>query len=519
MPRLVIDNQPVEVADGGTILDAAGKLGIEIPTLCFLPGRPAETSCMVCVVALADGRLVPACGARAEEGMVVESDGDRVRQARRAALEMLLSDHVGDCDGPCQAICPAGMNIPRMLRQIADGHLAGALATAREGLALPATLGWICPAPCERGCRRGGHDSAVSIRLLHGFVAEADIGRDDPLLPPRAGATGKSVAMVGAGPAGLAAAQFLLQQGHACTILDDHDLPGGMLRYGMSEDKLPRAILDAEAAVVAGLGAEFRCGVRVGEGVSLAELRSDFDAIFMAPGELETGQAEQLGLEASPKGIKTDPATCATATPGVFAGGSAVTPRRMAVRAVADGKLAAACIGQFLAGGEVAAPVKRFNSRMGPLAEGEIDLFLSAASSRGRVDFPPAGAGGLDQAEARAESRRCLHCDCRKPDACALRRYSELYGARQRRPHQRRRFEVHAEHPDVIYEPGKCIACGICIRIAAEAGEELGLTFVGRGFDTRVAVPFARPLSEGLGKAASECVDACPTGALAFKNA
>lgn len=74
------------------------------------------------------------------------------------------------------------------------------------------------------------------------------------------------------------------------------------------------------------------------------------------------------------------------------------------------------------------------------------------------------------------------------------------------------------QHPDVIYEPGKCIDCGICIQTAAKAGEDLGLAFVGRGFDVRVAVPFNRPLAEGLKTAARKCADACPTGALALKD-
>lgn len=79
-------------------------------------------------------------------------------------------------------------------------------------------------------------------------------------------------------------------------------------------------------------------------------------------------------------------------------------------------------------------------------------------------------------------------------------------------------FQQYAEHPELIYEPGKCISCGLCIKIAAAAGEPFGLTFIGRGFNMRVAVPFGRDLAEGLGDAAGDCVRACPTGALAFKD-
>ncbi|GAH12534.1 unnamed protein product, partial [marine sediment metagenome] len=141
MPKLDIDNKQIEVEDGATVLDAAKKLGIEIPTLCFLEGRPPQTSCMVCLVKV-NGReqLVPACATKAEDGMQVESQTDQVLQARRTALELLLAEHVGDCIAPCQAACPAHMNIPLMIRQIAAGDMRGAIQTVTDHIALPAVL-------------------------------------------------------------------------------------------------------------------------------------------------------------------------------------------------------------------------------------------------------------------------------------------------------------------------------------------------------------------------------------------
>ena len=517
MPRIRIDNREVEVPAGATVLDAARKLGIEIPTLCHLDGRPALTSCMVCVVKVAGrGWLVPACAFRAEDGMEVESETEPVLRARRAALELLLSDHVGDCEAPCRLACPAGANIPLMIRQIADGRLGEALITARDGLVLPGVLGRICTSPCQRVCRRADADAAVSVRLLHGFLGEAAVASGSPQPPARKEPTGKSVAIVGAGPAGLAAAQRLLADGHACTVFDDHDQPGGMLRYGLDEARLPRDLLDAEIAVIEQLGARFRCGVRVGADVSLRELRDDFGAVFLAPGRLDADQARRLGVEATDKGITIDPATFQTPVPGVFAGGDATRPRKLAVRAVAHGKAAAAGIGQLLAGSPVTAPARPFNSRMGKLDEGELAEFLAGAADYGPVS-PAGGQAGLADEQARREARRCLHCDCRKAEDCLLRIHATACGARQQRPPERRRFTRQSGHPTIVFEPGKCISCGMCIRIAADAGEELGLTFVGRGFDMRLAVPFARPLGEGLTKAAAECVKACPTAALAFK--
>ncbi len=518
MPKITIDGREVEVDAGATILDGAEKLGIEIPTMCFLRGHEATTSCMVCVVKVVGANgLVPACGTPVRDGMQVENDCDEVHEARKAALELLLSDHVGDCMGPCMMGCPAHMDIPLMIRQIAAGKMTDAVVTVKRDIALPAVLGRICPAPCENVCRRTQHDQAVSICLLKRYVADVDLQADEPYAPTCAAQKGKRVGIIGAGPAGLAAAYYLQRDGFECVVVDEHDDPGGMLCYGVSEAQLPRDVLAAEIAQIEKLGVRFRLGIRVGTAISMDDVRKQFDAVFIAVGELKPGDAEVLQLEASEK-IKVDGATYATEVEGVFAGGDAVRSRKMAVRAVADGKEAAQAIAQYLTGQEVTGPARSFNSRMGKLAEGEMDVFLQGVNSGPRQE-PFGVATALNDEEAQAESLRCLRCDCRKLEACLLRRYAQTHGAKQSRyKSDRRPFVQQTQHPDVIYEPGKCIDCGICIETASKAGEALGLTFVGRGFDVRVAVPFEATLAEGLREAAGQCVAACPTGALAFKD-
>jgi ferredoxin len=519
MPKLTIDNQAVEVPDGATVLDAARKLGIDIPALCCREGCEANTSCMACVVKV-DGRrgLVPSCAMRAADGMRVHSETDEIRQVRRAALELLLSDHLGDCLAPCHSVCPARMDIPRMIRQIAAGRLPEAIATIKADIALPAVLGRICPAPCEKGCRRGAHDAPVSICLLKRYAADADLASDEPYLPARRPASGKRVAVVGAGPTGLAAAYYLCQFGHGCVLFDDRPAPGGMLRYGVDEARLPRSVLDAEIDLVRKLGAELRAETRVGEHVSMADLRREFDAVFVAAGRVDEQQAAALGLHWDGKTVRIDRRTYQAGADGVFA---ACGPRqqKMAVRAVADGHGAAQSIDQHLAGQPVTGPARPFTVHVGRLQEGEIERFLPEADGRGRVEPAEAGAG-LSPDEAAAEARRCLHCDCRRTADCKLRKYAEAYGASPStyKGAARRLFEQHRQHAEVLFEPGKCIDCGLCIQIAARAGERLGLAFVGRGFRVRVAVPFKRSLAEGLERAAAECVAACPTGALAFRE-
>jgi len=539
MIKLTIDNRNVEVEPGSTILDATRKLGIDrktkssvnevnIPTLCFREGYQPSTSCLACVVKI-DNRLVPSCATVAREGMEVESETDEVQQARRTALELLLSDHVGDCMAPCHSICPAEMNIPLMIRQIAAGKLRDAIATVKEHIALPAVLGRICPAPCENGCRRGIHDNPVSICLLKRYVADVDLASENPYLPSLRFAqghackppNGKRVAIVGAGPTGLAAAYYLLQEGYACVIFDEHEKPGGMLQYEVPEEKLPRDVLDAEIGLIEKLGAEFQMKTTIGEHISLKALQKDYDAILIAVGELKDGDADRLRIQAPRNRIQIDRDTLKTNLKGVFAGGNATRPRnKMSVRSVADGKSAAVSIDQHLSGLTATGPHKLFTVHIGKLAEGEIQRFMAGISGTGRV--MPSSGGALSRhfsdEEARAEASRCLHCDCRKADNCKLRDYAEIYQANPNRyKGERRLFEQYIQHPDVIYEPGKCIDCGLCIQIASEASESLGLTFIGRGFNVRVAVPFNHSIAEGLQKVSDQCVAACPTGALAFK--
>lgn len=517
MPKLTIDNREVQVPDGATILDAASTLGIDIPTLCFMKGCEPSTSCMVCVVEIEGfASLVPACATVVTEGMKVRSDCERVHEARKAALELLLSDHLGDCLGPCHTICPAQMNIPLMIRQIAAGELPDAIATVKKDIALPAVLGRICPAPCERGCRRASIDEAVSICLLKRYVADVDLVSKEPYSPACEPEKDKHVAIVGAGPAGLAAGYYLQQGGYNCTIFDEHEKPGGMLQYAIPEDDLSRDVLNKEIAQVERIGVEFHCGTKIGGKIMLEDLRKDFDAVFVAVGNVEPEAVEAMGFKAGRNGIAVDGSTYETNLPGVFAGGDAVHKRKLTVRAVADGKEAATSIDQYLSGKTVTGPVKPFNTRIGKIMDQEVEAFAACGSAESRVLSANKGEGFTDD-QAHREAGRCLHCDCRKADNCRLRERSYQYGARPTRyKGDRRSFVQQRQHPEVIYEPGKCIDCGLCIQIAAAEDEKLGLAFVGRGFDVRVAVPFDYSMAQALERAAAKCVKACPTGALAF---
>ena len=307
---ITIDGRSVSVAPGTTILSAARALGLAIPTLCHVEGFEPSASCFLCAVKI-EGRpnLWPSCATPVAEGIKVISDSDEVRAARRTSLELLLSDHAGDCIGPCKTGCPAHLDIPNFIERISAGDHPQATEIVTEGLTLPASLGRVCPRLCEQRCRQCEVKEALSIRNLHRFAADQHLAQRGlvgqasrlpagRLAPGPAAAAGsaaqttggtpaplpKRVAIVGAGPAGLAAAHQLLRRGHGAVLFDAHPHPGGMLRYGIPEFRLPRQVLDAEIQMIRNLGAEFRLNKRLGRDFALTDLQRDFDAVFLAIG-------------------------------------------------------------------------------------------------------------------------------------------------------------------------------------------------------------------------------------------
>ena len=166
-----------------------------------------------------------------------------------------------------------------------------------------------------------------------------------------------------------------------------------------------------------------------------------------------------------------------------------------------------------------------------PIDDAELAQVFRAIEKSARVPVPEIGIerrlssfdeveNGLPDEDVGREARRCLSCGCRKADCCKVRALATQYEVEVYRfAGERRRFSQDLSHPEIIYEPGKCILCDACVRIAAEAGEKLGVSAIGRGFDVAIAVPFGRPLSEGLREVALRCAEACPTAALALRTA
>ena len=188
---------------------------------------------------------------------------------------------------PCVAGCPVGVSIPEFLDALACDDLPRSVQILRGDNALPAVCGRVCPqeTQCEALCVRGIKGEAVAIGYLERYVADWAMHHPDRLLRDQAPTpTGKSVAVVGCGPAGLTAAGELARQGHAVTIFEALHDTGGVLRYGIPEFRLPKEIIDLEVAHLSELGVAIECNVIVGKTLTIPELRQEFDALFVANG-------------------------------------------------------------------------------------------------------------------------------------------------------------------------------------------------------------------------------------------
>lgn len=486
MPKITINNQEIEVEAGTSILQAARKLDIEVPTLCYWEGVRPMNSCMLCVVRnTKTGQLLPSCSSMVQDGMVVETESGDVCSARKDVLELIVSEHVGDCEAPCTHTCPASMNIPVMMRQIYDGDFDAAAFTVTNGLVFPGTLGYVCPAPCENPCRRKAYDETMEIRYLHRNVAaKAEI--DNPELLECEPDTGKHVAIVGAGITGMAAGWVLRKRGHAVTIIEKEEIAGGKMRK-LPDNVLPKDVLDTEIARIGKVGCTFQLGREITD--ELETLRTEYDAVVLACNGI--GKAGGNVFEAK--------------------------EHKLHVRAVGNGKTAAAWVDRYL-NSLAGPPVEEFfQSKVGTMNKAELEILRQHGENQEIRVVPPVEAEAL--APLQKESGRCLHCDCRKRVSCSLRKWSTVYGA------DRKRYDTTEERDyriigkgNVLFEPGKCIRCGLCVAIAEKHGEDIGLAFSGRGFELQIRVPFDHSFDEALQKSAAECVEACPTAAIAFRN-
>ncbi|MCL2462647.1 MAG: FAD-dependent oxidoreductase [Defluviitaleaceae bacterium] len=273
----------LDVPQGWNILAACRAAGVDIPTLCYDDMVEPYSGCGLCLVEVEGARkLARSCSTLVADGMKVHTETPKVQRARKAQLEMLLADHVGDCLAPCRLACPGDTDAQGYVGLIANGMFEEALTLIMDKIPLPGCIGRVCPHPCEEKCRRQLVEEPISICTLKRFAADACADKD---IVPEVGAdTGFKVAVVGGGPAGLSAAFFLRKYGHAVTVYEELEKMGGMLRYGIPEYRLPKAVLDAELSVFEKMGVEMVNGVKIGRDITLDTLREKFDRVFVGIG-------------------------------------------------------------------------------------------------------------------------------------------------------------------------------------------------------------------------------------------
>lgn len=298
MINLTINGQKVTAPVGSTILEAARANGIFIPTLCYDEAVEVYGACGLCVVE-AEGvpKLLRSCSAKISEGMVIHTESERVIKSRKIAMELLMSAHDGDCIAPCQLACPANTDCQGYVGLIANGKFDEALELIKETNPLPASIGRVCPHPCEKACRRGKVEEPINIAQLKFFAADIDL-KGASYLPECKPATGKKVAIVGGGPAGLTAAFYLRTLGHEVTVFDMMDKMGGMLRYGIPQYRLPKEILDAEIGLIEKTGVRLVNNCKFGKDITLDMLKSVNDAVILAPGAWKSSPMRVKGEDA-----------------------------------------------------------------------------------------------------------------------------------------------------------------------------------------------------------------------------
>lgn len=185
---------------------------------------------------------------------------------------------------PCMTLCPAHVNVPGYISLIRQEDYAGAINMIRDRNPFPTACAMICEHPCEQKCRRSIIDAPINIRGLKKYAVDM-IKADEVRTPAPNVSTGKKIAVVGSGPSGLTAAYFLALMGHKVVVFEEHEKPGGMLRYGIPEYRLPVTRLDQDIRAILSAGdIELRCNTKIGRDLSFYDLKKDYDAVFLGLG-------------------------------------------------------------------------------------------------------------------------------------------------------------------------------------------------------------------------------------------
>ncbi len=264
-----------------SLLDNILENGLYLPHLCHNEELESYGGCGLCLVEV-EGMRKPlrACSTTVTEGMKITTSTAELEKSRKVALSLIMSDHSGDCKAPCFMACPTHQDVQGYVGLIANGNEREALELIKKDNPLPASIGRVCPHPCEEKCRRKHLEGAVSICGLKRFAADSYMD----YVPECKEFNGKTVAVVGAGPAGLSCAYFLAEKGYKVKVFEAQTNGGGMLRYGIPAYRLPKDILDKEIENIEKMGVEFSYSKKLGVDFTISSLKNEYDAVFLAIG-------------------------------------------------------------------------------------------------------------------------------------------------------------------------------------------------------------------------------------------
>ena len=195
---------------------------------------------------------------------------------------------------PCASACPAGIAIPSYLERVKRGELREAAGIFLDFNPMPAVTGRVCPTFCEPECKRGGHDESVAIRCVERSLGDYMLEHSAAIYTAPAAESGKKIAIIGSGPAGLTAAYYLRRAGHSVTVYEKLPEAGGMLSYSIPGYRLPKDVVKKQVKALEGMGTVFKVGVSAGKDIKVEELQSRFDAVLIAAG---AWKERALGLD------------------------------------------------------------------------------------------------------------------------------------------------------------------------------------------------------------------------------
>jgi 2-oxoacid:acceptor oxidoreductase delta subunit (pyruvate/2-ketoisovalerate family) len=322
---------------------------------------------------------------------------------------------------PCRAACPAHVNVQGYVSLIQRGMFKEAVELIRKDMPFPAICGRVCLAPCEKACARKNVDQAVAIRSLKRIVADVEREQGRVRGEPIPRRYKKKIAIIGAGPAGLAAAYDLVKLGYPVTVFERTPESGGMVRYRIPNSLLEKFVVTNEIAYIQDLGVNIRCNIEFGKDMNLDTLRKEgYQAMFIGIGKLsETSflPPELVSEESGAFIIPVDPISLETKIRGVFAGGDAIKAKPAGIiEAIGTGKQATVSIHRYLNGQDLKAGREEIEEAVWVKNWETINkkprrYVAKKGEPKPRVSFEEV-AEALERIKrkARFEAFRCLNC-------------------------------------------------------------------------------------------------------------